>query len=336
MRNKQNTGTAIVEDFLKDNLPGWKVVSLKSGLRLKPPNGKSIRFRVEFLKNLSPKEAQLFQSKSSDMIIIAAPFLSVRTREILTAREIGYVDATGNACIVAIKPELALALKQRGLDKNPNRTNRKLASLKGPAAGRIVRALCDYKPPFGIRQLASLSSTPFSSVSRVTSLLDSEALLTKRERGSIVEVDWPKTLIRWVQDYALDTSNKVHRFIDPRGIKNVLTSLKDYRGEYAVTGSLACQHVVSLAPAANAFVFVDDLEQAKKSLKLKESQTATNVVLLEPFADVVFDRTSIRDGVTYVGLSQAAADLLTSPGRGPVEGEELINWMEQHENEWRL
>jgi len=34
--------------------------------------------------------------------------------------------------------------------------------------------------------------------------------------------------------------------------------------------------------------------------------------------EVVFDRTWERNGVLYKALSQAAADLLTSPGRAPL------------------
>jgi hypothetical protein len=49
----------------------------------------------------------------------------------------------------------------------------------------------------------------------------------------------------------------------------------------------------------------------------------------------VFERTSQRDGLSYAAPAQVAADLLTSPGRGPQEGEELIAWMRAHEDDWR-
>jgi DNA-directed RNA polymerase specialized sigma24 family protein len=49
-----------------------------------------------------------------------------------------------------------------------------------------------------------------------------------------------------------------------------------------------------------------------------------NVMLLVPFDDVVFERTSKRDGLTVVALSQLAVDLLTSPGRGPSEAEAIL------------
>ena len=43
----------------------------------------------------------------------------------------------------------------------------------------------------------------------------------------------------------------------------------------------------------------------------------------------------IAYGVWYAAPSQVAADLLTSPGRGPAEGEELIQWMQANEEAWR-
>ena len=50
-------------------------------------------------------------------------------------------------------------------------------------------------------------------------------------------------------------------------------------------------------------------------------------MLLAPFDDVVFERTTKRDGLTLVALSQLAVDLLTSPGRGPSEAEAILPMM---------
>ena len=49
----------------------------------------------------------------------------------------------------------------------------------------------------------------------------------------------------------------------------------------------------------------------------------------------LYERTSQKKGVTVVAFTQMAADLLTSPGRGPNEAEALIAWMGEHEHVWR-
>ena len=47
-------------------------------------------------------------------------------------------------------------------------------------------------------------------------------------------------------------------------------------------------------------------------------------MLLAPFDDVVFERTWKDGGLTFVAASQAAVDLLTSPGRAPSEAEAIL------------
>jgi hypothetical protein len=50
---------------------------------------------------------------------------------------------------------------------------------------------------------------------------------------------------------------------------------------------------------------------------------------------VVYTRGREVDGVSYVALSQAVADLLTGPGRNPTEGEALLQWMQVNSEVWR-
>ena len=68
---------------------------------------------------------------------------------------------------------------------------------------------------------------------------------------------------------------------------------------------------------------------------MRPAEAGANVVLAEPFDPVVYERCREEEGISYVALGQNAADLLTSPGRGPVEAEELMDWMERHEDDWR-
>jgi len=61
------------------------------------------------------------------------------------------------------------------------------------------------------------------------------------------------------------------------------------------------------------------------------ADAATPVVV----APYLGERTVEEDGLCYVAPSQAAIDLLTSPGRGPEEAEALIEWMQANERQWR-
>ena len=115
----------------------------------------------------------------------------------------------------------------------------------------------------------------------------------------------------------------------------MIERLKQSTMRYAVTGSWAAAEVAPVAPPRLLLVYVDRPADAEKALDLRPADVGANVAILTPFDDVVFERTSTKGGVTVAALSQVAADLLTSPGRGPNEGEALMQWMQENEDAWR-
>lgn len=72
-----------------------------------------------------------------------------------------------------------------------------------------------------------------------------------------------------------------------------------------------------------------------QALGLREVDAGANVLVASGASDVAFTRTAEREGMVTVAPSQAAVDLLTGPGRNPAEAEELLDWMEVNESEWR-
>ncbi len=293
---------------------------------------------VAVKRNIQPRDVprlldQIRRSSTSDRFLVAAPFVGQRVRELLQDANASYADATGNLRLQLDRPAVFMLLQ--GAKSDPWREPRALHSLKGPTAGRVVRALCDFRPPYGVLELAARSQTPAASVSRVVQLLDREALLTRVGRGTIAEVQWPQLIRRWTQDYSLTDSNVIRTFLEPRGLDSLLRKLTTVDRPCAVTGSIAAARVAPIAPSRLAVVYVDDVDRLAKDVGLRRTDSGANVILALPFDSVVFDRAITSDGFTGAALSQVAADLLTSPGRGPAEGEELIRWMEAHEDEWR-
>jgi hypothetical protein len=86
---------------------------------------------------------------------------------------------------------------------------------------------------------------------------------------------------------------------------------------YALTSSWSAAVIVPVAPPRLVTCYVDDPEQVASASSLRPADASINVHLVVPFDPVVYERTWERDGLTYVALPQAAADLLNSPGRGP-------------------
>ena len=302
------------------------------------PNGQSCRVAVEVKERLEPRDipaivGRLRQSWKAPLMVVSR-YLGPTARRRLVEAGVGYADATGNLRLSLDRP--ALFIQTSGADADPWPVERPLKSLKGPGAGRALRALCDFRPPFGIRELAERSNTPVATIWRVVDLLDRETLVRRKERGLVESVEWAGALRRWAQDYAFTETNRVWPCLAPRGLPALLERLRKYKGTYAVTGSLAVPRGSAVAPPRLGAVYLEDGMKAAEQLDLRRTDTGANFLVAEPFDPVVFDRTAVRDGIVFAAATQVVADLLTSPGRGPAEGDALIAWMEHNERAWRV
>lgn len=306
-------------------------------LEIQAGNGPAARLLGEIKLATTPKQLpdvvrQLRNSGPADGYLIIAPYLSAEGRWRLREQGISYADATGNVRIALDRPALFVLLQ--GAEKNPWTENRPIKSLRGPAAAAVVRALCDFRPPYGVRELAERAGLSLASTSRIVSFLDADALLQRQRRGRINSVDWPRLLRRWTQDYGFVTSNRTRLVLEPRGIQALLGKVRG-NASVVVTGSLAASIVAPYAAPALGTLYVREIGPAQREFGWPDAPAGANVMLVEPFSPVAFKRSWDRDGINYAALSQVAADLLTSPGRGPSEGEALIDWMTKNENAWR-
>jgi hypothetical protein len=80
-----------------------------------------------------------------------------------------------------------------------------------------------------------------------------------------------------------------------------------------------------------ATIYVNHVPDAAQLLGLREADAGANIRLITPRDSFVFERSVEWEGARYAAPSQVAADLLSSPGRGPAEAEALIEWIKGHE-----
>lgn len=298
-------------------------------LYLTGPDGCQASWKLVSRKSLTPRDVHALPSLHDRPVLMMAPFVSERARTLLRASQISYADQTGHLHLVASQP--AIFLEGVGAVRDPDPPSRALQSLKGAAAGRVVRALAEVEIPLGVRSLAAASCSPLGTVSRVVSFLQEESILERDEQRQIVSVDRIALLQRWSRDYALTRSNHVHRYLEPRGLPSLWRRLSCLT-RYALTGSPAGPGV---AATRIAMVYVDDPEAAAQSLGLLPAEAGANVWLLSPFDPVVFERSRLRElpgpdgpvSVITVSEAQAFVDLASSPGRGPAEAEVLMQNM---------
>jgi hypothetical protein len=346
MRNRAVSGASTLRgaiEQLRLRLPqAWKVVeaahAAQATLVIRAPDSRLAHLAVVSRRRIEPKDiggivpvARPTRSRAS-VLLVTAPFLSPRTRELLAAAGASYLDSTGNLRLAIERP--AIFLQAEGAEKDPAREPRPLVSLKGPAAGRVVRALCDFRLPYGVRALAERCATAPASVSRVVSLLESDAIVVRGEHDEVAEVEWPALVRRWTQDYEFASSNATMTLLEPRGLETFVEKLRHYGRPYAVSGSLAANRKAPVGPTPLALAYVEDPRTAGEALDLHVADRG-NVLLAAPFDPVVFDRSWSERGVVYAALSQVAADLLASPGHDPADGTVLIAWMRKNEHAWR-
>ena len=316
---------------------------------LRGPDGLSSDILVEVKVNLV--EPRLVSSVASQLKALAnsrheqagvtptgmlvSTYLSPLARERLAEAGISYADSTGNIRFTVDRP--AVYIETQGADKNPFRDERPLQSLKGGRTARVVRGLLDYRTPFGTRELAAKTASSAAMISRVSSLLGPDEIVTKESpRGRFDSVDWEALARRWAIDYDFTSSNTLTMWLEPRGTRTLFARLLDTGIRYAVTGSFAAYRLAPIAEPRLAALYVDDFDTAAQSLGLRPAETGGNVLLMRPFDPVAFERAEYDDGITYARVTQVLLDLMKGPGRGPAEAEALLEWMRENEDIWRL
>jgi len=327
--------------------PGYGRLRPDATVHLVGPDGTDRTLLVETKSTINARDVpamlmQLAEMQSATPLealgppIVISRYMAPRTREMLADAGASYVDATGNVRIVVDRP--ALYLEGLGAKSDPWRgPERETRTLRGKPAARVVRGLVDFREPLGIRELADRSGASIGSTYRTIAFLEKEALLTRGEKGRVVSVNWQELLLRWSEDYSFQTSNKILAALEPRGMEKILTKLRQLKGEvrYAVTGALSANRVSQVAPPRLATILTPEVQRLYDALQLRDAAGAPNVLLARPFDDTLLARSEVTDGITYAAFSQTAADLLTSPGRGPVEAEALLSWMTANEEAWR-
>ncbi len=359
----KNTPNLITERMLLESVPlalrerlpaGWAVgtpepaagpdVGIDAFLSFSTPSGESAKIAIETKSVVEPRDVVRLQERLDsarsgsawDIGLLAARYLSASVRKRLIGAGISFVDATGNMYIRSDAPPLFI--RDRGLDQDPWRgPGRPRGTLKGSPAAQVVRALIDVPGPWRMRELIASAQASTGSVYRVVEFLESEDLLLRNSDASISVPDWSAILRRWSADYGFLTTNTVSSWIAPRGIDSVISAARNTNPEtYAITGSVAAATWASYAPARSLMAYTQNTTEIAKRWGLRATDTGANVLLAEAaYPSLTRNSLQREDGLSVVAPAQVAADLLTGPGRAPSEAEELIDWMVNHESDWR-
>lgn len=270
-------------------------------------------------------------------IVVVAPWLSARSRQVLTDRGLNYVDLTGNVRLSVARPKIFVRLD--GAQHDPNPPAKPPVRLQGASINALVRLLVDVEPPYKLVELARATGLSAGYVSRALEALDEDRLVERHPRSRIVvTVDWQALLRARVEHYGLLQSNRFQTYIARAGARALYERLATTRNDQAlVTGSFAASEYVQLAAPAQLALYAPNIRQFGRSHELIPAGQGADVVLLQAADQSQLDRVrQVHDGAFHVGLSQLVLDCLGGNGRLPEEGEALLEWMASDTAAWRL
>jgi len=327
------------------NDPSRSPLQVDTMIDLQVPQGVSNSVIVEAKQSFTPRDAeQLFSGlarkyralSSQFSLLVVAPWLSRRTQELLASDGVNYLDLTGNIRIALDYPTLFIS--SQGATRDPAPMARGKARVRGPKAGRLVRLLADVTPPYGVSQVAAATGLAPGYVSRLLEALSDEALIERSGRGQVISTDITGLLRRWAESYDVFEPNRSSAFVAPKGPAALL---QDFAGstagvDLAVSGSFAAVRLAPIAAPALLVAYCRNIDEVATRFELLPADRGANLILLDPFDPVVWDRSTTDGGITYVAPSQIVVDCLTGNGRMPSEGDAVLAWMEEDESRWRL
>lgn len=309
-----------------------------------PNTGSQTLVFVEVKAAVSPRDVEALiggpwrrwrRQMGNRPILLVAPYIGPRVRELLTEEDISYVDLTGNTRISLDYP--GVYIETEGARQDP-RSTKPRSAVRGAKAGAVVRVLVDAAPPYTGVDIARAANVNEGYLSRILDTLVEEGLID-RERTGVTRVDWPAMLQRRARALDLFRPAGTYRYVARQGTSAVIDRLRSRphaRGRRpTVTGSFAAARIAPVAAPALLAVYAMDPRALADELALLPAESGADTVLIRPENDVAFARAVADGGMAWAAPSQVAIDCLAGGGRMPSEGEALIGWMRENESEWR-
>lgn len=318
--------------------PRWRVTIAPQPVAfvVTAPSGYETRLEIDLRPDAAPGTlAAEYTGVPAKPTVVVAPYLSPRSRKVLESESVFYLDLTGNAWLSIDDP--GLALRTEGAQRDPAPRARPDRGISGKAAGRVIRALADFSPPYTVTDLAGIADVSPGYSSRTLQALEREALVHRDRRGTVQSVDWQDMLRRRGQIIRLFDAQRSSGWIARGGNQQALEELTDVDPDtYAVTGSFASARVRAVAAPTGLAVYTMNPQWLAQKLDLIPADVGADVRLIVPTAAGEMVRSRTEDAVVWVGLSQLVMDCMGGPGRMPQEGEAVLDWMADSEDVWRI
>ncbi|MDQ6748494.1 MAG: hypothetical protein M3010_10380 [Candidatus Dormibacteraeota bacterium] len=315
-------------------------------LVFKSPNtGSQALVLVEAKNDVTPRDVETLiggpwrrwrKQTGNHPILVVAPYMGPRVRELLAEGNVSFIDLTGNMRISLDYP--GVFIETQGAASDPRSGKVRRTAIRGAKAGAVVRVLIDVAPPYSGAQIARAAQVNEGYVSRILDTLVDEGLVGRERAGPVTGVDWPRLVRRRAEALDLFRANGSFRYVARQGATELLERLRSRSPDDpvpTVTGSFAASRLAPVAAPSLLTVYSMTPRQLEAELELLPAEAGADVVLIRPDNLVAFARSDADGGIAWAAPSQTAIDCLSGSGRMPSEGEALIEWMRQDETRWR-
>lgn len=266
--------------------------------------------------------------------VIASPYLSPASQQLLRDANAAFVDYAGNAWLVAP----GIHIDRRGF-ANPGREERGQRDLFSDKASLILRTLLVARLPMGVREIASSVSSKDERI-RLTAGYVSKVVKELERRGYVSRRD-EKIVLRHADELLRDWTSAyrgrrrpaaVSYFILASSTEDLMPRIADAFDsagtDYAFTGHAGASVVDRYTVFDVADVYVRDLEgmaPALVNLGARRVERGGNVSMSVPYyrESAFYDRQMSKGGMKVVSDLQLYLDLYDYPVRGREQAEHL-------------
>ncbi len=286
------SGISLIKDFEIEKAPA---APFDLTVKLALPRGE-YKLLVEMkssgepriLRNAALTLFRVRQEYPESYPLLIAPYVSPHSSKILVEEGVGYIDFVGNCHI-----EFDSIYVHVGGIKNPFPEKRGLRTAFSPKASRVIRVLLSQ----GIRiwkieELANEAGVSVGHVAKVKGILKDMAWIEEKKPGFMLRAP-EELLVEWSQHYNFrkNTITDLYSFDNVESLeKDIMQFCSKNNIRCAFTLFSGASKMVPYARYKKASAYIDKgLDRIQAGLNLKEVQTGSNVMLIEPY----------DEGVTY-------------------------------------
>jgi hypothetical protein len=272
--------------------------------------------------------------EGSSIPVIASPYLSPASQQLLRDANAAFVDYAGNAWLVAP----GIHIDRRGF-ANPGSAERGQRDLFSDKASLILRTLLVARSPMGVREIASKVSSKDEQI-RLTPGYVSKVVKELERRGYAARRD-EKIVLRHAEELLRDWTSayrgrrrpapQSYFILAPSAedlLPRIAASFDAKGGDYVFTGhagaSLVDRHAVF--DVVDVYIKnVEDVAPALADLGARQVERGGNVNMSVPYyrESAFYDCQMSKGGMKVVSDLQLYLDLYNYPVRGREQAEHL-------------